>query len=38
MTRKTLMLIGSIGYLISLSVITWAFYTDVGGMLVVFFV
>ena len=36
--RKTLMLIGSIGYLISLSVITWAFYADVGGMLVVFFV
>ena len=36
--RKTLMLIGSIGYLISLSVITWAFYAGVGGMLVVFFV
>jgi sugar porter (SP) family MFS transporter len=36
--RKTLMLIGSIGYLISLSVITWAFYTGAGGMVVVFFV
>ena len=36
--RKTLMLIGSIGYLISLCVITWAFYAGVGGMLVVFFV
>lgn len=36
--RKTLMLIGSIGYLISLSVITWAFYAGVGGILVVFFV
>ncbi len=36
--RKTLMLIGSIGYLISLSVITWAFYAGVGGMVVVFFV
>lgn len=36
--RKTLMLIGSIGYVISLSVITWAFYADAGGLLVVFFV
>lgn len=36
--RRTLMLIGSIGYLISLSVITWAFYAGVGGVVVVFFV
>lgn len=36
--RKSLMLIGSIGYIISLSVVSWAFYSDIGGMLVVFFV
>ena len=36
--RKTLMLIGSIGYILSLSVIAWAFYTGASGMLVVFFV
>lgn len=36
--RKTLMVIGSIGYIISLAIIAWAFYAGVGGMLVVFFV
>lgn len=36
--RKTLMYIGSIGYIISLAVVTWAFYTAQGGMVVVFFV
>lgn len=36
--RKFLMLIGSIGYLISLSVVAWAFYTGTGGTLVVVFI
>ncbi|MBR9911181.1 MAG: sugar porter family MFS transporter [Gammaproteobacteria bacterium] len=36
--RKTLMLIGSIGYIVSLSVVAWAFYSGAGGMLVVLFV
>jgi len=36
--RRTLMLIGSIGYIVSLSVVAWAFYSGVGGVLVVFFV
>jgi SP family xylose:H+ symportor-like MFS transporter len=32
--RKKLMLIGSIGYIISLSSVAWAFYTDRGGIIV----
>ena len=36
--RKTLMLIGSIGYIVSLATVSWAFYSDAGGMLVVLFV
>jgi SP family xylose:H+ symportor-like MFS transporter len=32
--RKRLMLIGSLGYIISLSTVAWAFYTDRGGMIV----
>lgn len=36
--RKSLMLIGSIGYIISLSVVSWAFMTGAGGAIVVFFV
>ena len=36
--RKTLMLIGSFGYIISLSVVAYAFYADLGGAVVVFFV
>lgn len=36
--RRALMLIGSIGYIVSLSAISWAFYTDAGGLLVVAFV
>lgn len=36
--RKTLMYIGSIGYIVSLAVVAWAFNTGAGGMIVVFFV
>lgn len=36
--RKKLMLIGSVGYIVSLSAVAWAFYSDAGGMLVVLFV
>ncbi|GGW60966.1 sugar porter family MFS transporter [Alishewanella tabrizica] len=36
--RRLLMLIGSVGYLVSLSVVVYAFYADIGGMAVVFFV
>ena len=36
--RKSLMLIGSIGYIVSLTVIAWAFASDAGGPIVVFFV
>lgn len=32
--RKKLMLVGSIGYIISLSTVAWAFYTDQGGAIV----
>ena len=32
--RKKLMLVGSIGYIISLSTVAWAFYTERGGMIV----
>ena len=35
--RKTLLLIGSVGYIISLSMVAWAFYSHAGpGMLVIF--
>ena len=36
--RKTLMLAGSIGYLVSLGAVTWAFATDADGIIVVVFV
>ncbi len=36
--RRFLMLIGSVGYIISLGVVAWAFYSGTGGLLVVFFV
>ncbi|MDX1404612.1 MAG: sugar porter family MFS transporter [Woeseiaceae bacterium] len=36
--RRVLMLIGSIGYIVSLSGVAWAFFTGAGGMLVVMFV
>jgi len=36
--RKKLMLIGSVGYIVSLSAVAWAFYSDAGGMPVVLFV
>ncbi len=36
--RKKLMLIGSVGYIVSLSTVAWAFYSGAGGMLVVLFV
>lgn len=35
--RKTLMIIGSVGYIITLSVVSWAFYTGAGGTIVVLF-
>ena len=35
--RKQLMLYGSIGYITTLSVVSWAFYTGAGGTLVVLF-
>jgi len=36
--RRTLLLIGSVGYIISLGAVSWAFYSGAGGMLVVLFV
>ena len=36
--RKSLMLIGSIGYIVSLAAVTWAFANDIGGIVVVTFV
>lgn len=36
--RRFLMLIGSVGYIVSLSVVAYAFAADIGGMAVVFFV
>ncbi|PKM18105.1 MAG: MFS transporter [Gammaproteobacteria bacterium HGW-Gammaproteobacteria-15] len=36
--RRLLMLIGSVGYIVSLSVVAYAFYAGIGGMAVVFFV
>lgn len=35
--RKTLMLYGSIGYIITLAVVSWAFYTGAGGVIIVLF-
>jgi len=32
--RKKLMLVGSIGYILSLSVVAWGFYTGAGGIIV----
>ena len=36
--RKTLMLIGSLGYIVSLAAVTWAFHAQAGGVVVVIFV
>jgi len=36
--RKTLLLIGSIGYIVSLAAVSWAFRSDAGGIAVVLFV
>ncbi len=36
--RRSLMLIGSVGYIVSLAAVAWAFATGAGGMLVVLFV
>ena len=35
--RKQLMLYGSIGYIMTLTVVSWAFYTKAGGIIVVLF-
>ena len=35
--RKQLMLCGSIGYIVTLAVVSWAFYTGAGGTIVVLF-
>ncbi len=35
--RRQLMLYGSIGYIVTLSVVSWAFYTGAGGTIVVLF-
>jgi SP family xylose:H+ symportor-like MFS transporter len=36
--RRTLMLIGSIGYIVSLATVAWAFASGAGGPMVVFFI
>jgi sugar porter (SP) family MFS transporter len=36
--RRTLMLIGSLGYIVSLATVSWAFAADAGGVFVVFFI
>jgi len=36
--RKTLMLIGSIGYIVSLAIVSWSFATGAGGWVVVLFI
>jgi sugar porter (SP) family MFS transporter len=36
--RRFLMLLGSVGYIVSLSVVAYAFYAGIGGLTVVFFV
>ena len=33
--RKTLLIYGSIGYITTLSIVSWAFYTGAGGVVVV---
>jgi sugar porter (SP) family MFS transporter len=33
--RKTLLIFGSIGYITTLSIVSWAFYTGAGGLIVV---
>ncbi len=35
--RKQLMLYGSIGYIVTLAMVSWAFYTGAGGIIVVLF-
>lgn len=35
--RRFLLLVGSIGYIVSLTAVSWAFYSNAGGMTVVFF-
>ncbi|MCH5598885.1 MFS transporter [Niabella ginsengisoli] len=35
--RKTLLLIGSVGYIISLAMVAWAFYTGAGATFLLFF-
>ena len=35
--RKTLMYIGSFGYIVSLALLSWAFYTEAEGLAVVYF-
>ena len=36
--RRFLLLVGSIGYIVSLSAVSWAFYAGAGGVIVAFFV
>ena len=36
--RKTLLLVGSIGYIVSLSAVAWAFDSGAGGLLIVLFI
>ena len=36
--RRFLLLIGSVGYIVSLSAVSWAFHAGAGGLMVVFFV
>lgn len=35
--RRSLMLVGSLGYIVTLSVVSWAFFTGAGGFIVVLF-
>ena len=35
--RRFLMFLGSIGYIVSLGAVAWSFYTDAGGIVIVFF-
>lgn len=37
MGRRFLMLIGSVGYIVSLSVVSWAFYSGAGGVVIAAF-
>jgi sugar porter (SP) family MFS transporter len=36
--RRSLMLIGSVGYIVSLATVAWAFASGAGGLMVVFFI